>query len=360
MLEIKGIDLSTWQKEVDWQEVKSDGVHFAILRAGFGNGSRDEMFESHITGALGAGLGVGVYWFLYPASVEDARREARECLKIIEPYKGKINYPVYADYEYDSDRYAQEQGVAVNKAFRTSCITAFCEEIEKSGWYAGYYSNLDYLRNKLDTDRLKRYDLWLADYSGGPEYPCGMQQFTNTGRVRGIDGDVDLNTAYYDYPSRLAEKGCNGLKPSSPVQGEILAEYRVRGKKGGWYPPVRNLSDYAGAVGDAITDIAVKVSRGSVRYRVHIQGGGWLPYVTGYDIVNTANGYAGNGQAIDAVEIYYETPDDIRPYRKAKYRVSPLGGGYWPWQYDRETNGSQDGYAGVFGQQIDRFQLTIT
>ena len=206
MLEIKGIDLSTWQKEVDWQEVKSDGVHFAILRAGFGNGSRDEMFESHITGALGAGLGVGVYWFLYPASVEDARREARECLKIIEPYKGKINYPVYADYEYDSDRYAQEQGVAVNKAFRTSCITAFCEEIEKSGWYAGYYSNLDYLRNKLDTDRLKRYDLWLADYSGGPEYPCGMQQFTNTGRVRGIDGDVDLNTAYYDYPSRLRKR----------------------------------------------------------------------------------------------------------------------------------------------------------
>ena len=60
------------------------------------------------------------------------------------------------------------------------------------------------------------------------------------------------------------------------------------------------------------------------------------------------------------MEIYYETPDDIRPYRKAKYRVSPLGGGYWPWQYDRETNGSQDGYAGVFGQQIDRFQLTIT
>ena len=144
------------------------------------------------------------------------------------------------------------------------------------------------------------------------------------------------------------------------MQGEILAEYRVRGKKGGWYPPVRNLSDYAGAVGDAITDIAVKVSRGSVRYRVHIQGGGWLPYVTGYDIGNAANGYAGNGQAIDAVEIYYETPDDIRPYRKAKYRVSPLGGGYWPWQYDRETNGSQDGYAGMFGRQIDRFQLTIT
>ena len=254
----------------------------------------------------------------------------------------------------------RNRGVTVNKVFRTGCITAFCEEIEKSGWYAGYYSNLDYLRNKLDTDRLKRYDLWLADYYGGPEYPCGMQQFTDAGRVRGIDGDVDLDIAYYDYPTRLAEKGCNGLKTSSPVQGEILAEYRVRGKKGGWYPPVRNLSDYAGAVGDAITDIAVKVSRGSVRYRVHIQGGGWLPYVTGYDIGNAANGYAVTGRPSTRWKSTMRPPMIFAPIVKPNTGSVPLGGGYWPWQYDRETNGSQDGYAGVFGRQIDRFQLTIT
>ena len=140
------------------------------------------MFESHMKGALDAGLDVGIYWFLYPTSAAEARQEARKCLKILEPYKGKINYPIYADYEYDSDRYAQEQGVAVTKAFRTDCIVAFCEEIESAGWYAGWYANLDYIRNQVDMTRLKRYDLWLADYTGGPDYDCGMQQYTSSGR----------------------------------------------------------------------------------------------------------------------------------------------------------------------------------
>ena len=217
-IEIKGIDVSTFQKSVDWQQVKADGVRFAILRAGFGDGNQDVMFESHMKGALDAGLDVGIYWLLYSLSAEEARQEARKCLKILEPYKGKINYPIYADYEYDSDRYAQEQGVAVTKAFRTDCIIAFCDEVEKAGWYAGWYANLDYIRNKLDTDRLKRYDLWLADYTGGPNYTCGMQQFTSSGQVDGISDGVDMDTAFYDYPARIREKGCNHL--SKPTTGK--------------------------------------------------------------------------------------------------------------------------------------------
>ena len=216
-IEIKGIDVSTFQKEVDWEQVKADGVKFAILRAGFGDGNQDAMFESHIKGALDAGLDVGIYWFLYPTSAAEARQEARKCLELLEPYKGKINYPIYADYEYDSDRYAQEQGVTVTNTFRTDCITAFCEEIERAGWYAGWYANLDFIRNKVDMTRLSRYDLWLADYTGGPNYDCGMQQFTSSGKVDGITGGVDMDTAFYDYPTRIREKGCNHL--SKPTTG---------------------------------------------------------------------------------------------------------------------------------------------
>ena len=229
-IEIKGIDVSTFQKEVDWEQVKADGVQFAILRAGFGDGNQDAMFESHIKGALEAGLDVGVYWFLYPTSAAEARQEAQKCLKILEPYKGKINYPIYADYEYDSDRYAGEQGVTVTKAFRTDCITAFCEEIERAGWYAGWYANLDYIRNKVDMTRLSRYDLWLADYTGGPNYTCGMQQFTSSGKVDGITGGVDMDTAFYDYPTRIREKGCNHLsKPSTAKTGACTGDgVRIR------------------------------------------------------------------------------------------------------------------------------------
>ena len=219
-IEIKGIDVSTFQKEVDWEQVKADGVQFAILRAGFGDGNQDAMFESHMKGALDAGLDVGIYWFLYSTSAGEARQEARKCLKLLEPYKGKINYPIYADYEYDSDEYAEKKGITPTKKFRTDCIIAFCDEVEKAGWYAGWYANLDYIRNKVDMTRLSRYDLWLADYTGGPNYDCGMQQFTSSGKVDGITGGVDCNTAFRDYPPRIRGKGCNHLGGGKPTTGK--------------------------------------------------------------------------------------------------------------------------------------------
>ena len=140
----------------------------------------------------------------------------------------------------------------------------------------------------------------------------------------------------------------------------IYFKYRVRTKEDGWLPEVINLADYAGIPGHAITDISIGVDRGSLWYQVHVKGGGWLPTVSGYNINDYNNGYAGNGQVIDAVRVYYNTPADYAAqygYQKAQYRVSPLNGNYWPWQYDNETGAGQDGYAGAFGQAMDRFQL---
>lgn len=142
----------------------------------------------------------------------------------------------------------------------------------------------------------------------------------------------------------------------------IDVTYRVKvGDK--WLSAVKNLEDYAGIIGKPITDIAIKVSKGKVKYRVHIKGGKWLPYVTGYDINDFNNGYAGNGKPIDAIEIYYTTPSDIvqsKGYHKAKYRVSPVKKSYYSWQYDNEKDKNQDGYAGSFGTTIDRVQITIS
>lgn len=138
--------------------------------------------------------------------------------------------------------------------------------------------------------------------------------------------------------------------------------YRVR-SAGRWLPFVTDLKDYAGVTGDAITDVAVKVTEGSVRYRVHVNGGGWLTYVTGCDISDSINGYAGNGRAIDAIEVYYNTPSSVAGkygWMKAKYRVAPIGNYYYPWQYDNETTSGQDGYAGEFGRKIDWLQITLS
>ena len=156
------------------------------------------------------------------------------------------------------------------------------------------------------------------------------------------------------------------VQPSAPAASgsgggsTIHFKYRVRTKEDGWLPEVVNLADYAGIPGHAITDIAIGVDRGSLWYQVHVKGAGWLPAVSGYNINDYNNGYAGNGQVIDAVRVYYNTPADYAAqygYQKAQYRVAPIGGSYWPWQFDNETGGGQDGYAGVIGKAIDRFQL---
>lgn len=198
-----------------------------------------------------------------------------------------------------------------------------------------------------------------AKYTNGVDVPDSIIRQAYT--VQQVNGSKALlkeivswvETKYLTAVSDSAEPDVE--KPTSFYAD---TEYRVRAG-GKWYPAVKNLDDYAGKPGVPITDVAIKASKGSVKYRVHVKGGEWLPYVTGYDIRDAENGYAGDGKVIDAIEAYYYTPDGIKPYRKAKYRVSPLNGSYWPWQYDNETTGGQDGYAGSFGQSIDRFQIAI-
>lgn len=156
------------------------------------------------------------------------------------------------------------------------------------------------------------------------------------------------------------------VQPSTPTSSgsnggqTIYFKYRVRTAQDGWLPEVVNLNDYAGIQGHAITDIAIGVDRGSVWYQVHVKGGSWLPAVSGYNINDHNNGYAGNGKIIDAVRVYYNTPADYANkygYQKAQYRVSPINSNYYAWQYDNETGNGQDGYAGAYGVAIDRFQL---
>ena len=149
---------------------------------------------------------------------------------------------------------------------------------------------------------------------------------------------------------------------------KVNVYYRVKTKKHGWLPEVKNLDDYAGWENSPITDVAIKVDKGRLKYRVHckaikntngkiIREAEWLPYVTGYNLDDFYNGYAGDGRQIDAIEVYYYTPEDIintSGYKRAKYRVNSYG-----WQYDNETSNGQDGYAGVFGKNVVKFQIII-
>lgn len=136
--------------------------------------------------------------------------------------------------------------------------------------------------------------------------------------------------------------------------------YRV--KSGGKWSNEIDRNKIAGTKGKPITNIAIQVSYGSHKYRVHVKGGNWLPWITGYNINDYNNGYAGNGKEIDAIQIYYYTPQEwieTFGYMAIRYRVSPVNKSFYDFQIDTQTNNGQDGYAGSFGKSIDRIQIEI-
>ena len=178
---------------------------------------------------------------------------------------------------------------------------------------------------------------------------------------------IDRVTKHQDYgnhkycPHRTLDMGwdrfLNMIKAKledNPASNEVNVYYRVKTQKHGWLPEVKNLEDYAGWQGSPITDVAIKVDKGSIKYRVSPKGQNFLPYVTGYNTKDSINGYAGNGKPIDRIEVYYYTPNDIRPYKKIYYRANGL-----PWQSDNDKNSKMDGYAGIIGQNITKLEMYI-
>lgn len=140
----------------------------------------------------------------------------------------------------------------------------------------------------------------------------------------------------------------------TPSGNDVNVYYRVRTQRHGWLPEVKNLEDYAGFENQPIIGLAVRVDKGSVWYQVHIKGGDWLGIITGCDINDYYLGWAGNNKPIDCIRIYYNTPNDIRPYKKAKYKVNN-----YPWQYDNEVGNGQDGYAGEYGVDATEIRIII-
>ncbi|WP_405352847.1 glycoside hydrolase family 25 protein [Ruminococcus sp.] len=349
MAKINCVDVSEFQQGIDFSKMSADGIKAVIIRAGYGKevSQKDTMFESHYKGAKSAGLKIGVYWYSYANSADDAEREAKACLECI---KGKsLDMPIYYDMEDSSQ-------IKLGKTKLTEIAERFCETIKKSGYRAGVYANLNWFSNYLNYGRLKsKYSIWLAQYNDENQLACDIWQNSSTGRVSGYNGNIDTNIIYNE--SIFSDKT---EKPTEEKNYPAIY-YKVR-CGGIWLPEVKNLEDYAGLKGKAITDIAIRVSTGKVWYQVHTKGG-WLPKVTGYDIDDFENGYAGNGSNIDAIRVYYTTPQSVAnslgKYLVAKYRVSPINKEYFDWQKDDQTTNGQDGYAGLFDKSIDRVSIIL-
>ena len=214
----KGIDVSKWNGNVDWDKVKADGIDYVIIRAGYGNSNVDPYFKSHIEGASKAGLKIGIYWFSYATSVEKAKEEAAKCLETIAPYKNKISYPVFYDFEYASVDYATKNGIKITKDLSSKMANVFLNEIKNAGYINGIYTNKDFGDRYFDEDILYNNYLWVAQYASTCTYPRPymMWQFTEKGTINGIG--TPSNPVYFDvnytYLKPYTDEIINGVPES--------------------------------------------------------------------------------------------------------------------------------------------------
>lgn len=230
----KGIDVSYYQGDIDFAKVKASGVGFVIIRCGitgWGDAKSkkaDVRFEEYYAKAKQAGLGVGVYYYSCAETVAEATAEAQLTLQLLE---GKqIDYPVW--YDVEEPRKLGE----LTKEQITDIIIAYCTTIEKAGYYCGIYANKNWLDNKMIYDKIKRFDIWLAQWTDKPTYsnPYGIWQYSNNGTIQGINERVDLNYAYKDYPSIIKSNGLNGYtkgqnqatQPTTPTQTTTKPTYK--------------------------------------------------------------------------------------------------------------------------------------
>lgn len=190
-----GIDVGEMQGNINWEQVKKEGVQFAMLRSGYGAGSMDVQFRKNAEGCAREKIPFGVYWSSYAWTPRMARKEAEFCIETIEEYK--LSYPVSFVFDKDSVKYVETKGIAVTKILATEMAEAFCRRIEELGYRPMYYSNKDFLGRMFDESLQKKYALWYAQYEGeSHSEKTVIWQYTNKGRIRGIKGEVNENMAY--------------------------------------------------------------------------------------------------------------------------------------------------------------------
>lgn len=368
------IDVSGHDGLIDWDSAK-EHIEGVIIRIGYGNDyayQDDKQAVQNMDECERLGIPYGVYIYSYAMTMQETESEISHTLRMLKgrnPVRG-----VWFDME-DADEYKKNHGMDVyseeDRTLLTDICIRFIEEMHSRGYITGVYANYDYYKNVLDTNRLSMtegFNMWLAHWDvEEPDMDCMMWQF---GAYRIGDHEFDGNIYYADYSSPYKDAYIEtsaqaGRKVNVIYQAQIDGDY--------WLPQVINDEDYAGIRGRNITGITLSTDIGYAVYRVY-SNGRWLAYVDSRnsDISDYYNGYAGNGYSIEAVEVYYYTQDTLlyneashyqafteNGYKYAYYRVSTTGNDYFPYQTDNERNDGQDGYAGIYGRKVDRFQIVI-
>ena len=195
---LSGIDVSKHNGKIDWEKAKNSGIDFAIIRVGYGQdieSQDDPLFEYNISECERLGIPYGVYIYSYALNVKDASSEADHVLRLIKGHNPEFG--IWYDLE-DADGYKQNNGMPNNETFVEIAVT-FCEKIKANGYEkVGIYANLDWLTTRLNSSKLDKYDKWVAQWGDECTYEKDyvMWQYTDSGKVDGITGNVDMNIYY--------------------------------------------------------------------------------------------------------------------------------------------------------------------
>lgn len=223
-MEMKVIDVSKHQGIIDWGKAK-DHIDGVIIRCGFGSDIRsqdDVRFKENVEGCIKHGIPFGVYLYSYAKSVAAAKSEALHVIRLLAPYKDKLSFPVYLDLE--------EHGTAKGAVERA---LVFGDLIEEEGYWCGIYANRSWWRTYLK-DGLDRFTKWVARYD--TEKPTGISgtydiwQYSSKGSVPGINGPVDMNICYRDFPAEI--KGTATVPVPAKKSNEEIAKEVLEGKWG--------------------------------------------------------------------------------------------------------------------------------
>ena len=198
-----GIDVSKWNGNINWTAVKNAGVNFVIIRCGYrgstqGSLIEDSNFHTNASGAEANGIKVGVYFFSQAINEREAVEEASMAISMAQ--KHKVSYPIFIDIEFGNNTHtARADGL--NKEQRTAVARAFCETIRSSGYTPGVYSSKSWFYSQMDVSQLNQYKIWLAHYISKTDYKYkfDLWQSSSTGRINGINGNVDIDTSYLGY-----------------------------------------------------------------------------------------------------------------------------------------------------------------
>lgn len=199
---VLGIDVSRYQGEIDWQQVKDAGVEFVMIRLGFrGYGSagqlnEDPLAQANYEGAKAAGLKVGGYFFSQAITVDEAVEEAEYAMQVAKDWA--LDMPLVYDWECLAEDY---RTVGVDARELTDYTKAFCDTVESAGYDSMIYFNPSQSHKQMYLEELVDYGFWLAMYTDQMDYPykVDMWQYTNEGSVPGITGNVDINLFFpYD------------------------------------------------------------------------------------------------------------------------------------------------------------------